>query len=180
MKAQPGSPDSAGNSFTLLHLVAGSTGAGKTSYARSLSEKYGGLLLSIDPWMSTLFGPDQPATPDFAWLKVRTGRCEEQMWELIHQCAHMGLPVIADCGFTRRDHRARWRDRAMAAGIAAALHHLDVPVEVRWNRVQERNQRKGATFSFEVSRAMFDFIEGLWQPPSASELQGFAPASGSR
>lgn len=162
---------------TLLHLVAGSTGAGKTTYAHSISERLGAVHLSIDGWMSTLFGPDQPARPDFEWMLMRTGRCEEQMWQLIAQCVRLGIPVVADCGFTRREHRSRWRDRAATIGAAVALHHLDVPADIRWQRVQQRNRQKGPSFSFEVTRAMFDFIEGLWEPPTADELNGIVSST---
>ena len=162
------------DNIALLHLVAGSTVAGKTTYAHALSYRLGALHLSIDDWMSTLFGTDQPATPDFAWMIARTGRCEAQMWTLISQSARLGVPVVADCGFTRREHRARWRDRAADAGIAVALHHLDVPAELRWQRVSRRNEEKGTSFRFVVTRTMFDFIEGIWEPPVTQELDAFA------
>jgi predicted kinase len=158
----------------LLHLVAGATGAGKTTYARVLSDRLGALHLAIDDWMSILFGPDQPATPDLAWMFARTGRCEAQMWRLISQSARLGIPVVADCGFTRREHRARWREQAADAGISVVLHHLDIPAEVRWQRVARRNEEKGASFSFVVTRTMFDFIEGIWEPPESQELEAFA------
>lgn len=40
----------------LIHLVAGSTGAGKTTYARKLCAEIGALHFSIDQWMATLNG----------------------------------------------------------------------------------------------------------------------------
>jgi len=39
----------------LIHLVCGSTGAGKTTYARALSERIGAVRFSIDEWMTALF-----------------------------------------------------------------------------------------------------------------------------
>lgn len=162
---------------SVLHLIAGSTGAGKTTYARALSDRLGALHLSIDQWMSTLFGPDQPVPPDFGWMVARTARCEAQMWSLISQSARLGIPVVADCGFIRREHRERWLQRATNAGVEVSLHHLDVPADVRWRRVDERNKQKGETFSFEVTRAMFDFIEGIWEPPTSHELEAFRPTA---
>ena len=43
-----------------VHLEVGFTGAGKTTYAFELAAREGALRLSIDEWMITLFGPDQP------------------------------------------------------------------------------------------------------------------------
>ncbi len=41
-----------------VHLIAGSTGAGKTTYARALAEQVGGVRFSIDEWMTALFWMD--------------------------------------------------------------------------------------------------------------------------
>lgn len=40
-----------------IHLICGSTGAGKTTYSARLSEQTGAVSFSIDDWMVTLFGP---------------------------------------------------------------------------------------------------------------------------
>ena len=53
------------------------------------------------------------------------------------------------------------------------LHVLDIPAEVRWQRVCERN-RGGETFSFEVTREMFDFMEARWELPSVEEQTAFS------
>jgi predicted kinase len=158
----------------LLHLVAGSTGAGKTTFALDLAQRIGGLHLSIDQWMHTLFGPDQPSPIEFSWMIERVNRCEAQMWAIAVQAAALGVPVIADCGFTTREHRTRWRAQAEAAGIQVALRFVDVSVEERWRRVEQRNREKGPSFQFEVTREMFDFVETLWEPPTPDELATYA------
>jgi predicted kinase len=157
----------------LLHVVAGSTGAGKTTFAIDLAARTGAIRLSIDEWMHTLFGPDQPAEIRFEWMIERVNRCEAQMWSVIAAAARIGVPVVADCGFTDRAHRTRWRDRAAAAGIPAVLHHVDVPPAERWRRVEQRNRDKGPSFQFEVTREMFDFVETLWEPPTPEEIASF-------
>ena len=48
----------------LIHLICGSTGAGKTTYAHELAKSIGGVVFSIDEWMVTLFGEDAPADLD--------------------------------------------------------------------------------------------------------------------
>ena len=63
-----------------IHLVAGSTGAGKTTYALALAAREGAVRLSIDEWMTALFGPDQPEPLRFEWMMERVKRCELQMW----------------------------------------------------------------------------------------------------
>ena len=58
----------------------------------------------------------------------------------------------------------------LAAGLAVQLHFIDVDVEERWRRVENRNAEKGETFRLAVTRPMFDFIETIWQPPDADEM----------
>jgi predicted kinase len=153
-----------------LHLVAGSTGAGKTTLAMRLAEDEGALRLSIDEWMTALFGPDQPAQIEFAWMMERVNRCESVMWAVALDAASRGVSSVIDCGLTRADHRRKWADLAREAGLPVVLHHLDVPAEERWRRVQHRNEEQGATYRLEVTREMFDFVETLWEPPTAEEM----------
>jgi len=153
-----------------FHLVCGSTGAGKTTYAMALADRLGGVRFSIDEWMTTLFGKDVPQPLDFSWMMERIGRCEAQIGQIAIQCGNRGAPVVLDLGFTTADHRARLASVARNAGFSASLHFLDVPADVRWSRVEARNQHKGETFALEVTRPMFDFIESIWQPPGQTEM----------
>lgn len=154
----------------VLHLIAGSTGAGQTTYAMALAAREGGVRLSIDEWMTALYTPDQPARPDFAWMVERVDRCEDRMWDVARQVALLGKPAVIDCGLTRASHRAKWAAWAAAAGLPVRLHHLDVPREERWRRVQARNAERGATYRLEVTPGMFEFVEGLWEPPTEAEM----------
>jgi len=63
----------------VIHLVCGSTGAGKTTYANELRQQLGALHLSIDDWMVTLFAPDTPPQMSWPWIEERVLRCERQI-----------------------------------------------------------------------------------------------------
>lgn len=154
----------------IVHLIAGSTGAGKTTYALSLAARTGALRFSIDEWMTTLFEADRPDPIEFDWMMQRIGRCEAMIWILVEQGAEHGTASILDLGFTTAEHRARFAEKAQAAGLPVQLHFLDVPAEDRWARVQRRNAEKGETYRLTVDRGMFDFMEGLWQAPDDAEM----------
>ena len=156
---------------SIVHLVAGSTGAGKTTYALELAAREGALRLSIDEWMTTLFGPDQPTPLQFEWMMERVNRCEAQMWAVALQAAALGAPIVVDCGLTRETHRSKWARLVAGAGLPVQLHHLDVDAEERWRRVQGRNAGRGPTYRLEVTREMFDFVETLWERPGDDELK---------
>ncbi len=161
----------AGRVAAVIHLVAGSTGAGKTTYAMSLATREKAIRLSIDEWMTALFGPDQPPDLQFQWMMERLQRCEAQMWSVAERAAQLGVPVVIDCGLTREAERTKWAKLAASAGVPTSLHHLDVDADERWRRVQLRNAERGPTFRLEVTRAMFDFVEMLWEPPSDGEIE---------
>ncbi len=152
-------------------IVTGSTGAGKTSYAIELASRLGGIRFSIDEWMTTLFWMDSPQPIEFEWTMARIGRCETQIVDQVTALSAVGVPSVLDLGFTRADHRARFAEAAAAMGAAVSLHWVDVSADERWQRVQARNRDQGETFAMTVDRAMFDFMEGQWQPPSDDEIK---------
>jgi predicted kinase len=157
----------------LIHLICGSTGAGKTTYARRLSEELSGVRFSIDEWMTALFWMDSPQPLDPAWSLERVERCSRQIWSVALQLAAQGVPCILDVGLSTARQRRRFLELAAEARLLAQLHYLDVPAEERWRRVEARNLDTLAhgQLTFEVTREMFDFVEGLWEPPTEEEMQ---------
>jgi predicted kinase len=155
----------------LIHLVCGSTGAGKTTYARRLSEETQGVLFSIDQWMTALFWMDSPSPLEVGWSMERVARCNDQIWTVAAQVAARDVPCVLDLGFSRLQERDRFAKLAYAAGFSVQLHIIDVPPGERWRRVQARNAEKGEThqLQFAVTREMFDFVETLWEPPDEAE-----------
>ena len=157
----------------MIHLICGSTGAGKTTYANELRQKLGALHLSIDDWMVTLFAPDTPPQPGWPWIEERALRCERQIVATAVDLARAGVPSILDLGLQRIDQRQRVAERCAAAGIGVRLHFLDIDATERWRRVVRRNEEQGETFRLKVTRPMFDFIETIWQPPTDDEMSAY-------
>lgn len=152
-----------------VHLIYGPQGAGKTTHARALAARTGGVRFSIDEWMVTLYGPDLPESPDLAWVLQRVGRCHEQIWSLTRDLLQQGTPVILDLGFMRAEDRRAARQRAEACGAHPTFHFVDAPVGERRVRVLRRNEDRGETFSLVVPPALFDFMETQYEPPSPAE-----------
>jgi predicted kinase len=154
--------------------VAGPTGAGKTTAAREIAAREGGVVFSIDEWMQNLYWVDCPQKNDLAFAVERIARCETQIAAVAVQLAAAGVSSVLDLGFTQRAHRAEWLKRARAAGITAKVRAIEAPAEARWERVLERNRAAEhpdaeSTYSFEVTREMFDFMEARWEPVGANE-----------
>lgn len=153
-----------------LHLICGSTGAGKTTYALELSETLGAVHFSIDEWMVGLYGPDAPQSMDWGWISARVRRCEDLIAAMALRTVSRGTPAVLDLSFLREADRARFAQLARGADVPVRLHYVAVDPAERWRRITQRNARKGDTYRLTVTRLMFDGIESLWQPPSAAEL----------
>jgi len=154
-----------------LILVCGATGAGKTTYSISLSKDIKGIRFSIDPWMQTLFADDMTSL-DYEWMIERVHRCYKQIWQVSEQILATNGTVVLDLGFTTKEQRALFSDRAKAMNINPEVHFLDVPQDIRKQRVAKRNEEKDeSVYAFEVTELMFDFMEPRFEAPDQDELE---------
>jgi predicted kinase len=153
-----------------VHVVFGPQGAGKSTYSRRLADEIQAVRFSIDEWMNQLYGPDVPKPLNFAWVMERVRRCEKRIWATASEFARNGGDVVLDLGFMKIESRSEFVTLAQACALPVRLHFIDAPHDVRRRRVLARNSEKGETFSFEVTPAMFDFMEKEFQRPTDVEL----------
>jgi predicted kinase len=156
-----------------VHLICGSTGAGKTTYAKALADRVRGVRFSIDEWMANLFVADRPDPLSLAWAVERTARCERQMWAAADQLLARGVDVVYDVGLSKREHRDRFRARAAQVGAETKLHYLDIDADTRRERVRRRNEDvANETSFFVITGPMFDWMERWFEAPDDDELYG--------
>jgi predicted kinase len=157
---------------TTLNAIFGPCGAGKTTYAHVFARREKAVAFILDDWMARLFGPDMPQPLEYAWMLERVGRCEAQIWSVAAATIAAGTAVILDIGLMRRADRERVRQICEGAGLPLVFHFVDAPQEVRRARVADRNVVKGESFAIEVTPDLFEFIEGVYEPPEPAELAG--------
>ncbi|WP_026600583.1 AAA family ATPase [Methylomonas sp. 11b] len=153
-----------------VHIVFGQQGAGKTTYSSTLADQEQGVRFSIDDWIGELYAPDLPNPINIAWIMERVQRCEQRIWAVASDVAQRGGNVVLDLGFMKVADRSRFVALAQAKSLSVRTHFVTTPLEIRRNRVLSRNVSKGDSFSFEVTPAMFDFMETQFQMPTESEL----------
>lgn len=160
-----------------IHLILGSTGAGKSTYAKKLQALSGAPHFSVDEWMTDLFAPDLTHPLEWDWVSERALRCENRIFTTARTLARQGVSSILEVGLQRASRRAEvvsaLTDEAAEENWASTwrlqTHFLDVSADERWRRVQQRNQDKGPTFTLEMDRDLFDFFEDMWEPPGVDE-----------
>jgi predicted kinase len=152
------------------HLIYGPTAAGKSTYARKLAAQKQAVRFAIDEWMHALFAPDKPAKMDMAWVMPRVARCQARIWDTSKQILATGNDVVLELGLLRAQDRDSMRSLVEAAGFATSFCFVDADLQVRRNRVVQRNADKGETYSFDITPAMFEFMETCFERPNAAEL----------
>jgi predicted kinase len=155
-----------------LNVIFGPCGAGKTTYAHAFARREKAVAFILDDWMARLFGPDMPEPLQYDWMIERVGRCEGQIWATAAGALASGTSVILDIGLMRKADRDRVREIAEATGLALQFHFVDAPQAVRRARVLDRNLVRGESFAIEVTPDLFEFIEGVYEPPAPGELDG--------
>lgn len=154
----------------MIHLIVGNTGSGKTTYSNELKRKTNGIIFSIDKWNNTLFLADKKPTDGLEWFLERIERAEKMIMDLIKQLENSKTDSILDLGLSKFEHREKFRQFANTNKYELTIHFLDIPKDIRLNRVMKRNAEKGETFEFEVSQENFDFMENWFERPTEKEL----------
>ncbi|WP_255518924.1 MULTISPECIES: ATP-binding protein [unclassified Aquimarina] len=156
----------------MIHLIVGNTGSGKTTYSTELKSKTNGIIFSIDKWNKTLFLADKKKDDGLEWFLERIDRAEKMIMELVRQLENSKTDSILDLGLSKFEHREKFRKFAESNEYELKIHFLDISKETRWKRVMKRNNEKGATYEFEVTKENFDFMENWFEKPSAKEING--------
>ena len=148
-----------------LHLLVGLPGAGKTTLARQLEERYGALRLTPDEWMHPLFGVG-------AYEDKRAVLEHQLLWDVAARVLALGNNVVLDYGFWSQEERELYRARGQALGADVQLHVLDLPLDELWARLERRNANLPPR-SFAVSQAELELWASWFQRPDAAELARF-------
>ncbi|VAW28596.1 hypothetical protein MNBD_BACTEROID06-49 [hydrothermal vent metagenome] len=155
----------------MIHLITGNTGSGKTTYSNELKIKTNGIIFSIDKWNSTLFLPDKKPNDGLDWFLERIDRAESIITNLIEQLETSETDSILDLGLSKYEHREKFRKFADYHGFDLTTHFLDISKETRLKRIIKRNEEKGNTFEFEVTKENFDFMENWFEKPNGLEMK---------
>jgi predicted kinase len=144
-----------------VHLVHGFLCCGKTTFAKALERRTGGVRISLDKWLVALTGDPVRLEPE---LVERVHALTLQLWP---EFVLRGIDVILDFGFWRRRHRDEVRRKAASVGAASHLYWVRCPDEVARERCRERNTvRVGA---YHISDEGFAEMRSRFEPLDPDE-----------
>lgn len=143
-------------------LIVGLPGAGKTSLARRLEEERKALRLTPDEWMDALFHTNE--------FEGRRWVLESELfWGVAARALELEVNVILDYGCWSSEERDLFRTRAQDLGASAEIIVLDLPFEVLWERLEQRNTALRAG-TFAISREELAEWSTRFERPTADEL----------
>ena len=120
--------------------------------------------------MVTLFSKDRPAEGFMEWYAERKDRCIEQIWHVTERLLDAGVDAVLELGLVQRAAREAFYARVDAADRPVRITVLDVPAEVRRQRVMARNETGSATYRMVVSEEIFELANGAWEAPDEAEI----------
>jgi predicted kinase len=145
-----------------LVVICGLPGSGKTTLAKALEKRLGGIRFCPDEWMEALSLN--------IWDQERRARIEALQWRLGQELLARGLVVIIEWGTWGRAERDSLREGARALGAAVELRYLPATEEMLWERIGRRGMEDPPI----TRAALAQWIEAF-QAPTEEEMALFDP-----
>ncbi len=156
-----------------IYLVEGPVGAGKSTFAQSLATQLQGTHIALDKWFSKLFSPDRPSEDFITWYLQRKDRLLEVIWKHAIAMSSANQMPILELGLIQRQARYELYAKAQEVGVTLKPYVLDTALEIRRQRVRQRNEQRGSTFSMVVPDHVFDIASNMWEAPDHDEIADF-------
>jgi predicted kinase len=150
-----------------LYLICGMAGAGKTTLAKSLEEELSAVRLCPDEWIAAVLAkPDDRSEMD----RIREP-IEKLQWQHAKKMLNLGIDVVLENGFWKKDERMEYRHSAKELGFRVFLHYLDVPENELVKRIVKRNENLACgTFRVEPDEIKL-WLSSWFDPPHERELK---------
>ena len=148
-----------------IYLIEGPVGAGKSTYAKLLASRLPGTHIALDEWFVRLFSPDRPSEDFISWYLQRKDRLLTVIWHHAVAMSKANQVPILELGLVQRQARYDIYAKAQEIGATLKLYILDTPLETRRQRVKQRNEQRGATFSMVVPDHIFELASDMWEAP---------------
>ncbi len=146
--------------MSVLYIVQGFLGAGKTTWSKVFAQSSGAVRLNADEWCMSNFAEAE-------WTRDWDGCFSKSivfLWEETEHRLSAGEDVILDFGFWSRASRDDARDKARRWQAELRHYYLVAPDEVLIERVSRRGD--------EIARRNvenFHKLKACFEPPAADE-----------
>jgi predicted kinase len=149
----------------IIYALTGGNGSGKTTYARKISNEKGAAFFSLDKTIKDFNQVIQSYEDYMSFYQ----RALDQMFAQAVALLNEGNSVVFDFGGGTAS-RPWLKGIAKSSGAEIIIFHLEVPLEERRRRIQQRNIEKDKNvYFFHMSDEEFDRHNQQDPPPPPTE-----------
>ncbi|MET9917422.1 MULTISPECIES: ATP-binding protein [unclassified Streptomyces] len=153
---------------SVVYLLVGLTGSGKTTYAQRVLEPQGAVRLSVDEVVFERHGRYGVDYPENTYFEKETPVVDELHRRLAELVAE-GRDVVWDHGLWPRKDREEMKELVEAAGGRWRLLYFPVERNDLLRRLRERNERGDANALLVTPEALDDFFARFEAPQDEGE-----------
>ena len=149
-----------------VYLICGRLCCGKSTYALALKSKNGGVLLSVDEIMLSVFGLYAGEKHDDYVAGVK-----KYLLSKADELVRAGVNVVLDWGFWTRSEREEVKSFFASRGVEAELHYLDVSEKLWAERIAKRNAqaKAGLVTAYIVDENLTAKFKSRFEAPDRAE-----------
>lgn len=119
---------------TILHLICGLPGAGKTTLSKEVAAKTGAVRFCPDEWIKDIwFEKAETEGNNFR------DAIEQLQWKIGKKILQSGGSVIIEWGTWGKDEREKLRNESHELGVKVKFYYLSESKDVLKNRILNRN-----------------------------------------
>lgn len=160
-------PPGASSDRPLVYLLAGLTGSGKTTFAKTL-EASGVVRLSVDEEVFARHGRYGTDYPEHEY-RAREQPIVELIRHRLVELIQAGHSVVLDYGLWRRSEREDYKQLVERAGGRWRLLYFPIDRDELLRRLTERNRRQDANALTVTARALDEFTARFEAPDDEGE-----------
>jgi len=152
---------------SVLYLLCGLPGSGKTTYAKSLEENNNVFRFTLDEEIVKRYGQDfDPA--DYDGFENET---EKTLLDKVKLLLSSGKSVVLDYGFWKKEKRDKYKKMAGELGAEWKLVYFECPMRNLRNRLKERNKRSQNDAQMVTIEMLEDFEKQFEVPDDEGEIK---------
>jgi predicted kinase len=153
------------NSCGTLIFFCGKMGSGKSTLAAKIARERGGVLISEDEWLATLFPGE---INDFNDYISYSSRLKPILKTHVEQMLLVGTTVVLDFPGNTRKQRAWFKGICAERSIPHELYYVSAADEVCLLQLKQRQKEQPERALFDTEE-VFRMVNGYFEPPAESE-----------